>query len=143
MIWDMQSLFSWDQAITADAASTNVIDLGATGKPVSSNVALRRDLGAGGPVPLRIQVTEAFNNLTSLEAIIQASDDEAFGSGVVVVGRSGAVLLADLKVGAVLAPNYMPQGANKRYLRMSYDVTGTAPTTGKISAGLVTGHQTN
>lgn len=143
MIWDMQSLFSWDQAITASAVSTNVIDQGPVGTPISSTVPLRRDLGAGGPVPLRTQITQAFNNLTSLEAILQTSDDEAFGSGVVVVGRSGAVALADLKVGTVLAPNYVPQGAAKRYLRMSYVVVGTAPTTGKVSSGIVTGHQTN
>jgi hypothetical protein len=143
MIWDMQSLFSWDQAITVDAASTNVIDLGAVGTPISSTVPLKRDLGAGGPVPLRIQVTQAFATLTSLNVILQTSDDEAFGSGVVVVAQTGAVAAADLKVGKVLSPQYVPQGANKRYLRLYYDVTGSDATTGKISAGLVTGHQTN
>lgn len=143
MIWDMQSLFSWDQAITVTAVSTNVIDLGATGTPVGGTVALKRDLGAGGPVPLRMQVTEAFATLTSLNVILQTSDDEAFGSGVVVVAQTGAIAAADLTVGKVLAPQYVPQGANKRYLRLSYTVAGTAATAGKISAGLVTGHQTN
>lgn len=143
MIFDKQSLFSDAQAITADAASTNVIDLGPTGTPVGGVAPLARDLGAGGPVPLRIQVVEAFNNLTSLNVILQACDAEGFGSGVEVLAETGEVALADLLAGKVLMPQYVPQGANKRYLRLYYDVTGTAPTTGKITAGLVTGHQTN
>ena len=38
MIFDKQNLFSDAQAITADAASTNVIDLGPTGTPVGGSL---------------------------------------------------------------------------------------------------------
>lgn len=143
MIFDAQALFSDAQAIVADAASTNVLDLGAPGTPVGGAVALKRDLGAGGPVPIRIQVVEDFDNLTSMNVILQASDAEDFGSGVVVLAETGEVALADLVEGALLAPQYVPYGANKRYMRVYYDITGTAPTTGKVTAGIVTGHQTN
>lgn len=143
MIFDKQSLFSDDQAITATAVSTNVIDLGATGTPIGGSVALARDLGAGGPVPLRVQVTEAFATLTSLTAVLQTSDAEDFGSGVETVATTGAIAAADLIAGAVLTPQYVPRGANKRYLRMSYTVAGSDATAGKIIAGIVTGHQTN
>lgn len=143
MIFDSQNLFSDAQAITADAASTNVIDLGAVGTPVGGVAPLRRDLGAGGPVPIRIQVTETFNNLTSMNTILETSDAEGFGSGVTILAETGDVPLASLVQGAVLSPQYVPLGASKRYLRVRYDITGTAPTTGAVTAGIVAGHQTN
>ena len=37
--------------------------------------------------------------------------------------------------------SYVPRGTNERYMRLYYDVTGTAPTTGKITAGLVAGNE--
>jgi hypothetical protein len=61
MIFDMQTLLSDAQAITATAASTNIIDLG----PINAGFA--RDIGKGRHIPLRVQVVEAFNNLTSLD----------------------------------------------------------------------------
>ena len=89
MIFDQQTLLSDNQAITADAASTNVIDLG----PIASGVV--RDIGKGQPIPLRIQVTETFNNLTSMTFAVQVDDNEAFGSPK-TVWTSQAILLAQL-----------------------------------------------
>lgn len=143
MIFDKQSLFSDAQAVTVTAVSTNVIDLGATGTPNGGSVALKRDLGAGGPVAMRIQVTEAFAALTSLKVTMQTSDVENFGSGVVTVSDTAVVALADLVAGYVFQPQYVPRGANKRYLRLNYTVAGTAASAGKITAGLVAGNQTN
>lgn len=142
MIFDMQSLFSDAQALTATAASTNVIDQGTTGTPVGGTAPLKRDLGAGGPVPLRVQVVEDFTGGTSVAVSIQTSDAEDFGSGVDTIATSAAAPVADLVAGYVFQPQYIPNGANKRYLRMNYTVVGT-PTAGAVTAGLVCGNQTN
>jgi hypothetical protein len=142
MIFDMQSLFSDAQAITVTAASTNVIDLGPVGTPINGIAPLKRDLGAGGPVPMRVQVNKTFVGLTSLKVTIQASDAEDFSSGVETVAETAAVLTADLVAGFVFQPQYMPNGADKRYLRLNYTVDGTA-TAGEMTAGLVCGNQTN
>lgn len=143
MIFDMQSLFSDAQAVTADAPSENVIDLGPVGTPVNGTAPLPRDLGAGGPVCFRAQVTENFNNLTSLNIIMETSDTEDFSAGVETIVETGDVAAANLVTGYASPIRYIPVGADKRYLRLRYDVTGTAPTTGKITAGLVCGDQTN
>jgi len=37
----------------------------------------------------------------------------------------------------------VPIGTNERYMRLKYTLVGTAPTTGKITAGVTAGNQTN
>jgi hypothetical protein len=129
MILDLQSIFSDQQAITATAASTNVIDLGPN--PL--------DAGWGNSIPLLVQVTETFNNLTSLAVALQASDDPAFGSSTTVFTET--VLLANLKAGARIAHKVIPYNTVGRYLRLNYTVAGsTAPTKGKVTAGITTGN---
>ena len=49
MLYDLENLFSNNQAITADEASTNVLKL-ASGQ--------LKEVAFGTPIPLRIQVTE-------------------------------------------------------------------------------------
>ena len=143
MILDNQSIFSDGQAITADAGSTNVIDLKATGTPVGSSVALARDVGKGCAIPIAVSVTEAFNNLTSLQISVQVDDNAAFSSPK-TVALSRAFTLAELTLGARLNfPAELPEGTDEQFVRLFYDVTGTAPTTGKIFAGVVGGRQTN
>lgn len=143
MIFDRTGLLSENQAITADAASTNVIDLGATGTPYGSASALARDIGPGTGVPLFVGVTESFDNLTSIAISIQTDDNAGFASPKTVWGPM-TYLLADLAAGArYLLPDTFPVGTNERYVRLYYDITGTAPTTGKITAGVVADRQTN
>lgn len=137
MLFDLQSMFSDKQAITATAASTNVIDLGAVDTPKHAVGPITRDLGKGRPIPVSISVNEAFNNLTSLAVALQVDDDVAFGSPKTVA--TVTVALADLVVGKRIAPFYIPEGVDERYVRLNYTVTGTAPTTGKVTAGLVFG----
>lgn len=136
MIFDRQTLLSDAQAITADAASTNVIDLG----PIKSGMV--RDIGKGKPIPLLIQVVETFNNLTSMTFALQTDDNEAFSSAK-TVWVSGSIALADLVAGKQIIPEYIPRGTNERYMRLYYDITGTAPGTGKVTAGVVMGLQSN
>ena len=137
MILDNQTLLSNAQAITADAGSTNQIDL----SPRASGIV--RDIGPGKPIPLLVQVVEAFNNLTSIVVSIQTDEDSAFGSPT-TVASTGAIPLASLVAGYQFNLDYIPRDTQERYMRLYYDITGTAPTTGKITAGVVHGgHQTN
>lgn len=135
MIFDTQNLLSDAQAITATAASTNVLNL----SPIATGIV--RDIGKGKQIPLLVQVVEAFNNLTSLGVALQVDSDEAFGTPKTV--WSNTVLFADLKAGKVVVPEYITRGTDERYLRLNYTVTGTAPTTGKITAGVTMGNQSN
>jgi hypothetical protein len=137
MILDKQSLFSDKQAITVTAASTNQIDLGATGTPVSGVSALKSDLGISD-VPLLIQVTETFATLTSLKVGVQVDNDVSFGSPKTVV-ESPAVAAADLKAGYKVPIVWVPRGTDERYLRLYYTVAGSDATAGKITAGITTG----
>lgn len=129
MLLDQQAIFSAAQAITATAASTNTIDTGSS-----------KDSGKGGDVPLLIQVVEAFNNLTSLTVTVQTDDNTAFSSPTDVL--SLVVPVASLTVGYKTPVITLPMKM-ERYIRLNYTVTGTAPTTGKVTAGIVDGVQTN
>lgn len=141
-IVDNTQVFSDSQAITADAGSTNTIDLKAPGTPYGYAAALTRDIGIGEPVPLLVTVTEAFNTLTSLTVSIQVDDNEAFSSAK-TVASSGPIPLASLVLGYQFKfPHAIPEGTDERYIRLYYDVTGTNPTLGKIFAGVVGGRQT-
>lgn len=138
MILDRQTLFSDRQAITATAGSTDQIDLSPRG------MGIVRDVGAGSNLPVLIQVVETFNNLTSLTVSIQVDEDSAFGSPK-TVAVSPAIPLASLVAGYNFpALDYIPRGSDERYLRLLYTVAGTAPTAGRITAGIIMGGaQTN
>ena len=141
MIFDKTLMFSDAQAITADAASTNIVDLGATGTPFGGNQ-LTRDIGIGTKIPLWISVGATFNTLTSLTVSVQVDDNEAFSSPKTVASRTYA--LADLVAGSKLVfPDYVPEGTDERFIRLFYDVTGSNPTTGNITAGVVAARQSN
>jgi hypothetical protein len=132
MIIDKQNLFSEDQAVTASAVSTNVIDLGAE--------------GTGTPSPnlkdaeLFVQVTEAFATLTSLTVALQTDSAEGFGT-VETVLQSAAIPVASLLVGYKFKLRGLPEGLS-RYVRLNYTVAGSNASAGKIFAGLVLGSQT-
>lgn len=141
MIMDRTLLFSDGQAITATAASTNVIDLGATGTVYGASSPIVREIGFGTEAELVVAATQTFNNLTSLTISLETDDNAAFSSAT-TVWTSPAYTLAQLAAGAkYLLPDSIPAGVNERYLRLKYTVAGTAPTTGKITAGVVAGRQ--
>ena len=136
MILDNQALFSDAQAITATAASTNTVDFG----PVSSSIK-NLDFGKGDKVALLVQVVEDFNNLTSLKIELELDSTETFTPDR--VHDLGTYALAKLKAGMQITRDDLPRGLDQRYSRLKYTVTGTAPTTGKITAGIVAGVQSN
>ena len=129
MLLDQQALFSAAQAITATAASTNVIDTGSN-----------KDVGKYGDIPLLIQVVKGFNNLTSLTVTVQTDDNSAFSSAADVLSMT--IPLASLVLGYKSPVITLPMKM-ERYIRLNYTVTGTAPTTGKVTAGITGGVQTN
>lgn len=139
MIFSAQQLLSDDQAITATAVSTNVIDLGVAATPYDAAAALNQDVGKGAKVPFLVQVTEDFDNLTSLAIAIEVGSTASLGTVV----ATQTVLLADLVAGKQINLDCLPNGINERYLGVRYTVTGTAPTAGKVTAGITMGVQTN
>ena len=141
MILDNTLLLSDAQAITGDAASTNVIDLGAAGKVFGAAANLTRDVGKGNKITLLAQVVADFNTLTSLTIKVEVDTADTFGSPKAVAEQ--VIPLADLKAGKTFSIMYVPPGADERYLRLYYDVTGSNPSTGKITAGVVAAVQTN
>ena len=141
MIFDRTLLFSNAQAITATAASTDIVDLMTTGAAYGHDAALVRDLGTGQGIPLLIQAVEDFNTLTSLTVTVQVDDNSGFSSAKDVM--STTIALANLKAGRTFAITVIPPGANERYMRINYTVTGSNPSAGKITAGVVAGVQTN
>lgn len=142
MIFDKQSLLSDAQAVTATAASTNCIDLGATGTVYGAASALTRDIGKGCKVPLLIQVTETFATLTSLTVSVEVDDNSSFSSAT-TIATTPAILAASLTAGTQFVIDAFPKGTNERYVRLKYTVAGSNATAGKITAGAVPGIQTN
>lgn len=146
MLFDLQSLFSDQQDFGGNAGtavpSTNVIDLGAVDTPEHAVGPITRDLGRGRPIPIHIQVTETFvddggNDFTALTVALQIDDAEGFGTAETVLSQTFAQ--ADLVVGKRLPPFYIPEGVDKRYVRLLYTPVGGGLDAGKITAGLVFG----
>ena len=125
MILDEQALFSDKQAVTADAASTNVIKVGG-------------NIAKGTPVEILAQVVEQdFATLTSLEIKVQTATDSAFTTPI-DLASTGTILANALKIGYRASLKFLPNGV-KNYIRLYYDVTGSNATAGKITAGIVDG----
>lgn len=140
MIFDMQSLFSNAQAITAPASSTNVLDVGAMGKPKHADNAYAKDLGKGRKVPIRIQIVEDFAGaFTNLEISIQTDSTDAFSSPKTVATH--VVAKASALAGYVVPFDDFPIGTDERFVRLNYNLTGTqTASAGKITAGVVLGN---
>lgn len=122
-ILDNELTFSNAQAVTATAASTNVVDLG-----------VDRDIGVGEPVFLAVQVGTAFAGLTSLTVTLQTSDDNSTWTDLY---QSAAIPVASLVAGAQPVRFVVPSSTG-RYLRVNYTVVGTG-TAGTVTASLLLG----
>jgi hypothetical protein len=103
------------QALTAAAASTDVIDLGGD-----------RDIGPGRPLWLVVVARVALAGTLSIA--IQTDDNSAFASPTTLI-TSQTFTAAEVPAGKVLAFG-MPM-TNERYLRASY---GGLPTAGTFDA---------
>lgn len=130
MITDKLNTFSSAQAVTATAASTDVLDLG----PLTGGNT-RRDIGAGEPVHFVVSVSQAATatGAATVNFQLQTSDDN---STWVTLYDSGAVSKDALTAGAQPVAVAVPRGV-RRYLRVNY-VVGTGPlTAGQFHAQLV------
>lgn len=127
MILDKLLMFSEAQAVTASAASTDVIDLG----PIAGN---RRDIGVGYPLEFwaLVKTTATAGGAATLNIQLQTSADN---SSWTTLYDSGSIPLAQLTAGSRVASVKVPSGV-LRYLRVNYSV-GTGPlTAGAFTAGI-------
>jgi hypothetical protein len=126
MIVSAENEFSNDQNVTANAASTNVIDLGTD-----------RNMAPGEPVEVVIQLTsDAGGTNPTLDVDLEQDDNDSFSSATVLASAaqiSGGVA-GDRASIRFLVPN------TQRYLRLNYTVGGTSPDY-DIWAGIVAGRQ--
>lgn len=131
MILDKQNTLSEEQAITATADSTNVIDTGAAG------------MNNGQAVELLAQVEEAFTaaGAATLTVSLVTATDAAFTSPVTLL-TTPAIPKATLVRGYQLPLSYLPANL-LRYFKLVYTVATGPMTAGKINAGIVLARQTN
>ena len=135
----LHSTFSEDQAVTATAISTNVMQLNETGIVYGETAQLTRELGPGVEIPLLIQVTTTFLTLTSLTITLETADTAGLSSNAVVLYSTGAVPVASLVAGYKVPVRVFPNGALKDFLGVRYTVTGTNASAGTITAALTMG----
>lgn len=144
MIFDYQNLFSNAQAVTTGAtASTNIIDLGATGTVDQASTALTRDISKGMPIPISVSVTTTCTSggAGTCSFAIQHSADASSWTTIYI---TSAIAVATLVAGYNPIPMYfLPVGVNKRYLRILYTIATADFTAGKFTAGIVGAVQTN
>lgn len=127
MILDKLLMFSEAQAVTATAASTDVIDLG----PIDGT---RRDIGVGYPLEFWVLVN---TNATAAGAAtvnvqLQTSPDN---SAWTTIYESGALALAALTAGKRIMSAKVPAGVQK-YLRVNYAVSTGPLTAGAFTSGI-------
>lgn len=130
MLMDRQNLFSSAQAVTASAASTDIIDLGSS-----------RDVGAGEALEVIVVVDASFTagGAATLDVALQTDTSSGFGSAVTLLS-TGATALASLAAGSSIARFKVPRGT-LRYLRLYYTVATGPMTAGTITAGISLGRQ--
>jgi hypothetical protein len=127
MILDKLLMFSEAQAVTASAASADVIDLG----PIDGT---RRDIGVGYPLEFwaTVNTTAAAAGAATVNIQLQTSPDNSTWT---TLSTSGDLALSALTSGKRVMSQKVPQGV-QRYLRVNY-VVGTGPlTSGAFTAGI-------
>lgn len=127
MILDKLLMFSEAQAVTATAASTDVIDLG----PIDGT---RRDIGVGTPLEFFVNVNTAATaaGAATVNIQLQTSPDNATWT---TLFDSSALALAALTAGKRVVSVKVPQGV-LRYLRVNYSVATGPLTAGAFTAGI-------
>ncbi len=137
MILDRQNLFSYKQAVTASANSSDIIDLGPN--------MLAGNSGKDDEMPVFVNVDTAFQaaGAATLQIILESSNDAAFGSGIQQESATGVIAIADLATAKRYPAGLVLTTACKRFVRARY-VVATGPfTAGAITVGLTTSRQTN
>lgn len=145
MLIDTKLLLSDAQAITADAISTNVIDLlpsggainsGDTGGPTANTTA---NIAGGKPLYLYVLVTTAMVSAGSatLTVALESDDNTSLSSATSHLTVASAVAAATMVAGYWLAKGIViPAGSYQRYLGLRYTTNTSDFETGNISAWL-------
>lgn len=116
MFIDSQHLFSDSQALTATAASTNLIDL---------KVATTR-IGVGEPMCVVISCEVAMGGTSpTMIATLQSDDNSSFSSAATVVVSP---TFSSFAAGAKYVLPIPPGTATEQYIRLNYTMGGTSPT---------------
>jgi hypothetical protein len=115
------------QAVTADAASTNIIDLDVAGINISNS---------RGPF-LVVRVGTAFATTVSINIRVQTDSDSGFATTLRDIMQN-RIVLANLTAGALVVNQALPVLNLQRYLRLYWDVF-TSATAGTICAYLASG----
>lgn len=127
MIIDHQNLFSDAQAVTADAASTNLIDLGAV-----------RNLGVGENLYVVVQVDVTMDDASddsTCTVTVESDDAAAFSSATTrqTIGTFAATSAAGTRLVARLQPDVI----NERFIRLKYTMANGDLSAGSFTAFLV------
>jgi hypothetical protein len=128
MFIDGDLLFSDAQALTATAASTNYIDVGAA-----------RDLGVGQELYIVVIVDTAFTDASSDSTITVSieTDDEVTFTGPAATHTLG-ILAALSAAGTKKVYRIGPDMLNYRYAQLKYTTTNGSLTTGAVTAFITT-----
>lgn len=128
MITDKQLEFASAQAVTAQAVSTNVVDLKKAGI----------DIGAGENVYVHVNCDVAMTDSGSDSTITAelVTDDNSGMSSAVVVQTLG-VFPALSAVGAKVLARIQPSNLFERYIAIRFTPTGGNLTTGSFSAHIL------
>lgn len=141
MLFSAEQAFSTAQAVTTTAASTNLIDLGATGTVLGAPAALVRDIGKGEPIAVSVTLDVAAGGTTPTLVVTAEMDTTAAFSSATVVATS-ATIAGGTAGQQIWMDVYLPEGTNERYLRLNYTTGGTTPTH-TITAGIVAARPSN
>jgi len=123
MIIDKETEMASEQAVTASAAGSTVIDQVQPGDAIDQELYF---------VVLCIVAAASAGGAATVQFALQTATDAAFTTPVTLY-ESGAIAQADLVAGAKPVTVRVPRGA-KRYLRAYFTVSGGPLTAGKFSA---------
>lgn len=132
-ILDKELQMSEEQAVTATAASTNLIDTGHT-----------KDIGDGEPLYWHVDVTEAATaaGAATVTFTLESDTAAAFSSAATVM-TSNVIGKASLTVGAKAVCMPIPPGVSEQFLRTYYTVATGPLTAGKFNSYIGHAPQTN
>jgi len=125
MYLDAQLLFSDAQALTATAASTNIVDLGVDG-----------NIGIGEPMAVVVVVDVALDDTTGDETYVidvEADDNSGFSSATTIATKTATRGDA---AGTRYVLSLPADDSAERYIRVNYTLGGTTPT-GTVTAFLI------
>lgn len=120
-IEDLQLMLSNDQAVTATAASTNYIDLGA-----ARNIGIGEDMY----VVFTVTTTTQSGGSTTLDLVLQGDSSSAFGSAATVQTLLSATAKATLVAGYQRVFRLQVFSTAYRYIRGYYTVNTSDFTAG-------------